>query len=348
VVSRYPVPAEIELGMVFGRAQTGALSRHLLERKLPRSGSVVGVGSVTQQNANFAFRRLSGYPATLYVGSPRTHVWAAWWQDVRVPLLLVLLWLACGFAIYRWVRTRQLAWGEERNRRLAELEAANQSLEAFSYSVAHDLRGPLRSISGGAGMLARNLAGRLDESDSRRVDAIQASIRNMGDIIDDLLRLADVVRAPLHAAVFDLSPIAGELAAALQQGDLERRVSFVIEPGLMASGDPGLVRVALDNLMRNAWKFTARAPEARIDVCRASTPRGTAFCVRDNGVGFDGKFAERLFGVFERLHQAAEFEGRGIGLAIVRRIIDRHGGVIWAEAAPGKGASFFFTLPAAA
>jgi signal transduction histidine kinase len=242
-------------------------------------------------------------------------------------------------------RTHEL---EERNealrRNAAELLAANQELDAFAYSVSHDLRAPLRSIDGFSQVLLEDYTAVLDDAGQDSLQRVRAASQRMATLIDDLLKLARVTRAEMRTEVVDLSDLAREIGAELQQMVPDRRVEFVIASGLETQGDSRLLRVALENLLRNCWKYTARQPEPRVEFGLSETNGGRAFMVRDNGAGFDMKYADKLFGVFQRLHSAAEFEGTGVGLATVRRIITRHGGRVWAEGAVDRGATFYFTL----
>jgi signal transduction histidine kinase len=234
---------------------------------------------------------------------------------------------------------------EERTR---ELAAANKELEAFSYSVSHDLRSPLRAIDGFSRTLLEDYSGKvLDEQGTHYLTRVRVGTRRMSELIDDLLHLARVTRADLARVNVDVTALARGIAAELARSDPERQLEMKIEDGLRVNADPHLLKIVLENLMGNAWKFTARTPHARIAVGRA-TDDSRALFVRDNGAGFDMTYADKLFGVFQRLHANSEFEGTGIGLATVHRIIVRHGGRIWAEAAVGQGATFHFTLGGAA
>jgi len=225
-----------------------------------------------------------------------------------------------------------------------ELERANRELDAFSYSVSHDLRAPLRAIDGFARALLRNHAAALDEGGRHYLDRIVSGVGRMSTLIDALLELARISRAAVSKTNVDLSALAGEVAADLRAAQPDRAVTVDIEPGLVARGDHRLLSVVLVNLIGNAWKFTARTAAARIEVARHfGEPH--AFSVRDNGAGFDMAYAGRLFAPFQRFHAGSEFAGTGIGLATVQRVVTRHGGRIWAEAAPDRGAAFFFTLP---
>ncbi len=242
-------------------------------------------------------------------------------------------------------RTHEL---QERNealrRNAAQLLAANTELDAFAYSVSHDLRAPLRSIDGFSHVLLEDYAAQLDEAGRDSLQRVRAASQRMATLIDDLLKLARVTRSEMRTENVDLSGMAQDIAADLQRGAPDRPVEFAIAPGLGARGDPRLLRVALENLLRNGWKYTAKQPRPRVEFGSVDVNGERAFLVRDNGAGFDMKYADKLFGVFQRLHSAAEFEGTGVGLATVRRIITRHGGRIWAEGAVDRGATFYFTL----
>src|SRR6058998_1790156 len=232
----------------------------------------------------------------------------------------------------------------ELQRYAADLLAANTELDAFAYSVSHDLRAPLRSIDGFSQILLEDYSEKLDEAGRESLQRVRAASQRMGTLIDDLLKLARVTRAEIRTEDVDLSGMAREIVADLQRTTPERQVEFEIAPGLRARGDTRLLRVALDNLLRNSWKYTAKQTAPRVQFASVEANGGRAFMVRDNGAGFDMKYADKLFGVFQRLHSAADFEGTGIGLATVRRIITRHGGRIWAEGAVDQGATFYFTL----
>ncbi len=223
-------------------------------------------------------------------------------------------------------------------------EAANHELESFSYSVAHDLRAPLRSIDGFSQALLEDCAARLDEEGRKHLGYVRASARQMAELIDDLLALSRVSCSELHRGEVDLSALAHAAVARLRRGQPARHVEVAIEDGLVAHGDPRLLAVVFDNLLGNAWKFTGKRAAPRVEVGRVEHAGRPAYRVRDNGAGFDMAFAHKLFGVFQRLHAGAEFEGTGVGLATVRRVIARHGGQVWGEGAVDAGASFFFTL----
>lgn len=228
--------------------------------------------------------------------------------------------------------------------RTAQLESAHAELEAFNFSVSHDLRSPLHAIDGFTELLLQDLPAGLEERTLDHLRRIRRASQRMGQLIEDLLRLSGLSRTELHPEPVDLGAMAAEIAADLRIQSPDRKVRFEIAPRLLAWGDARLLRIALENLLGNAWKYTSKTADARIALSR--DPGGErAFRLQDNGAGFEMAQADRLFGPFQRLHSEREFPGTGIGLATVRRILARHGGRIWAEAEPGQGATFFFTLP---
>ncbi|HLP75772.1 MAG TPA: ATP-binding protein, partial [Candidatus Paceibacterota bacterium] len=243
------------------------------------------------------------------------------------------------------LRTLNLELDQRVKTRTKEIEAANKELESFSYSVSHDLRAPLRSIDGFSRALLEDYSDKLDEEGKEDLQTIRAASQRMGKMIDDMLTLSRVTRHELRRARVDLSALAEAVAQELKESEPERKVEFIIAPGLSAETDPNLIRNVLENLIGNAWKFTGKEPLARIEFGQSAQNGAMAFFVRDNGVGFDMAYAQKLFGAFQRLHTVAEFPGTGVGLATVQRIINRQGGRVWAESAPDRGATFYFTLP---
>jgi light-regulated signal transduction histidine kinase (bacteriophytochrome) len=223
-------------------------------------------------------------------------------------------------------------------------EAASKELEAFSYSVAHDLRAPLRAIDGFGLALEEDCAHKLDATEAQHLKRIRSSAQHMGQLIDGLLGLSRVTRGDIVRESVDLTRIANGSGARLREAQPQRDVEMVVQDGMVGQGDTRLLTAALDNLLGNAWKFTSKNPHARIEVGMQPEKEHPVFFVRDNGVGFDPTYAHKLFGAFQRLHGASEFEGSGIGLATVQRIVRRHGGRIWAEGKVGEGATFYFTL----
>lgn len=234
---------------------------------------------------------------------------------------------------------------EERVRqRTTELESANRELGAFTYSVSHDLRAPLRAIHGFTHLVGLESGDQISEQARQYLARVQAAVERMESLIDDLLRLSQVSQRVMKPERVDLSAMAAGVAREIQAGEFARRVEWVIEPDLVATGDAGLLRIVLENLLGNAWKYSGKREAARIEFGYAADGENAGFFVRDNGVGFDMRYAERLFVAFHRLHSPAEFPGTGIGLATVSRIIHRHGGRIWAEGKVGEGACFCFSL----
>ena len=238
------------------------------------------------------------------------------------------------------------ALNAELEQRVAELAAANGELEAFSYSVSHDLRGPLRAIDGFSKILQEQYRDALDAQGRHFLSRVRAGSQRMGQLIDDLLSLARINRAEMHEGDVDLAQLAREIVEELRQKDPARAVEVVVPAALPARGDARLLRAALDNLVGNAWKFTGKSAAARIEVGCERRDGAPRYFVKDNGAGFDMAYVHKLFAPFQRLHAQSEFEGTGIGLATVHRIITRHGGKLWAESTLGRGATFWFTLGA--
>ena len=228
--------------------------------------------------------------------------------------------------------------------RTAELEAANKELESFSYSVSHDLRAPLRGIDGFSQALLEDYGDRLDSQGKNYLQRVRAASQRMAELIDDMLSLSRVSRGEMKRQSVDLGALARSIAIELHIADSQRQVEFIIAPELPASGDARLLRVVMENLLRNAWKFTGKNSTAKIEVGVDRRNGQPIYFVRDDGAGFDMAYTEKLFGAFQRLHSSVEFQGTGIGLATVQRVIRRHGGRVWAEGKVGQGATFYFTL----
>ena len=229
--------------------------------------------------------------------------------------------------------------------RTLQLESANKELEAFAYSVSHDLRAPLRGIDGFSKALLEDYAEKLDADGQQYLQRVRIATQRMAHLIDDLLELSRISRSKMRRDQVDLSLLANQIVTALKETAPDRPVSFTVQPGLTAYGDARLLRVALENLLNNAWKFTRQRNPARIEFGAQQLNGHTAFFVRDNGAGFDMAYVDKLFGAFQRLHSAEDYEGTGIGLATVQRIIHRHNGRVWGEGAIEKGATFYFTVP---
>ena len=230
--------------------------------------------------------------------------------------------------------------------RTRDLVSANQELEAFSYSVSHDLRAPLDTINGFSYVLQKNYAAQLDNDAKESLQSIRAAVRRMSELIDDLLNLSRVTTSSMHREDVDLSAFARSIMEELCREAPDRKVEFIAPPTADANGDARLLRIVMDNLLRNSWKYTSHHDHARIEFGQEIGNGRVVYFVKDDGSGFDPRSAGRLFQPFQRFHSSAEFPGNGIGLATVRRIIQRHGGDVWAEGAVEKGATFYFTLGA--
>ncbi|EQD47462.1 sensory box histidine kinase, partial [mine drainage metagenome] len=226
-----------------------------------------------------------------------------------------------------------------------QLQVLNHELEAFSYSVSHDLRSPLRAVDGFSQALVEDCGRELSPEAKRYLERIQMATRRMGALIDDLIALARVSRSELNPERIDLSDLTTEIIDELRERDPSRMVSLELMRPLWTFGDRKLMRVALVNLLHNAWKFTSKRELARIRVGQLVKEEERPYFIQDNGAGFDMTYAGKLFSPFQRLHDSREFEGTGIGLATVQRIVTRHGGRIWVHAEPENGATFYFTLP---
>jgi light-regulated signal transduction histidine kinase (bacteriophytochrome) len=226
-----------------------------------------------------------------------------------------------------------------------ELEIINKEIESFSYSVSHDLRAPLRAIDGFSQALIEDFAGKLDDRGQDYLRRVRHGAQRMALLIDDMLKLSRVTRAEFRREEVDLTALAREVADELRRAYPDREVELSVGEELRVLGDARLLRIAIENLLGNAWKFTQERSPARIELGGRSHPDGPpAYFVRDNGVGFDMAYSDKLFGAFQRLHNVREFPGTGIGLATVQRVVRKHGGRVWAEGEMDKGATFYFTL----
>lgn len=266
------------------------------------------------------------------------------WANVVVTALHDEEETLTGFCSVTRDMTERRQSEEAIQRKNAELEAANKELDAFSYSVAHDLRAPLRAIDGFSLALLEDYKDQIPTGAKGYLDRVRNGASRMGQLIDDLLKLARVSRQQIERSQVDLSRLAEEVATQLQSSSPGRQVRFVITPGISVSGDRSLLRIVLENLLGNAWKFTSKRPDAKVELGMQNGAGEQVVYVSDNGSGFDMQYADKLFGVFQRLHRESEFPGTGVGLATVQRIISRHGGRVWAEAAPGEGATFYFVV----
>jgi PAS domain S-box-containing protein len=228
--------------------------------------------------------------------------------------------------------------------RTFQLETINKELESFSYSVSHDLRSPLRSIDGFSNLLLKNYSNLLDDQGKDYFQRVMKASRRMGLLIDDLMKLSRFTRIEMKRGITNLSSIAESIVEEFKSADPERQINIFIQPGMIANVDSDLIQNALQNLFDNAWKYSKNKADAKIEFGAMEKDGNTVYYVRDNGAGFDMKYVDKLFSAFQRLHSDDEFEGTGIGLATVNRIIHRHGGTIWAEGAVNSGATFYFTL----
>src|ERR1044071_1011678 len=269
-----------------------------------------------------------------------------YWLSAYVKIITAVASVMTAVALPPLVpKIREMAKSAARSREIqTELAASNRELEAFSYSISHDLRAPLRAIDGFSQAVLEDSADKLDEQSKDDLHRVRAGARRMGALIDDLLKLSSTARSEMSRETVNLSRMAQDIAAQLKATDPERDAQFTIAPGLVLVGDRGLLQIALENLLDNAWKFTSKSQRATIELGAEQKNGRKTYFVRDNGAGFDMQYASKLFGVFQRMHDSNSFPGTGIGLATVQRIIRRHGGRIWAEAAVDQGATFYFEL----
>ncbi len=318
-----------------------AISHGDWQESLPQSNAVDEVGDLTR-----AFSQMSEHLATAQ-GDLEKQAKALQNTNIRLHLEITEYQQA-----QKEIHHLNMGLEQRVLQRTAQLKAANQELEAFVYSVSHDLRAPLRSIDGFSQALLDDYGERLDEEGQEFLRRVRGAAQRMAQLIDDLLYLSRITRGEIIRKPVDLSGLAELVVQELRQNDPLRQVEVVVQPGVIAEGDARLLRVVLENLFDNAWKFTGHCDQGRIEFGiekgvffeDTGTFMESAYYVRDNGAGFDPAYADKLFGVFQRLHRADEFPGTGIGLATVQRIIHRHGGQVWANGEAGKGAAFFFTL----
>jgi signal transduction histidine kinase len=344
------------------RAGIVDLSGTTVVEELRRGGRGVETGFDPEEREDsiVAYARVPGYDWGVVVQQPSRSSLGFMVRDALLRQLLagygliLLLGTAAIFLAARIAGTRRQAEEDRRVKaeleqrvalRTVQLEATNKELEAFSYSVSHDLRAPLRSIDGFSQALLEDYAPRLDAAGRDCLQRVRVATQRMAELIDDLLQLSRVTRAEMHREPVDLSALAAETVAALRHAHPERTVKTRIEPNLSTDADPRLLRVLLNNLLGNAWKFTGRRTDACIELVLAGREKGRpVFSVSDNGAGFDPAHANKLFKAFQRLHSPADFPGTGIGLATVQRIVNRHGGRVWAEGQVEEGATFYFTV----
>jgi signal transduction histidine kinase len=324
-----------------------------------RSLVFAGTWGMQRESSMTAFHRVGDYPLIIAIARPESIAFAGFAltraQVIGGCVLLLALLASVGYASLRNAQRRDAALSElgkmnaaleaSVNRRTAELEQSNRELIAFSYSISHDLRAPLRAINGFAHAVREDYSDRLDAQGCSFIDRIYRASVRMGELIDALLALADISRQPLNIKTVNLTAMAEEILDDLKLSERNRAVMVEIQPGMQTEGDEALLRNALSNLLHNAWKFTRARQPAVIMVSAEEVDGRVRYTVADNGVGFDVAHAKRLFQPFQQLHAAQGFGGTGIGLASVRRIIERHGGRIWADAMPDEGSRFIFELP---
>ncbi len=318
-----------------------AISHGNWEKSLPQSDAVDEVGDLTR-----AFSQMSEHLATAQ-GDLEKQAKALQNTNTRLHLEITEHQLT-----QQEIHHLNMELEQRVLQRTAQLKVANQELEAFAYSVSHDLRAPLRSIDGFSQALLDDYGERLDGEGQEFLRRVRGASQRMAQLIDDLLYLSRITRGEMIRKAVDLSSLVELVVQELHQNDPQRKVEVVVQPGVKAEGDSRLLRVVLENLLDNAWKFTGHCEQGRIEfgiekvVCseEVGSPVDFAYYVRDNGAGFDPAYSEKLFGVFQRLHRVDEFPGTGIGLATVQRIIHRHGGQVWADGEVDKGATFFFAL----
>jgi signal transduction histidine kinase len=345
----------VEVGLVVWRRRPGPAGEYELvaanpraealapERAYARVGAALGEVHPADEAAEFTrvFAEVSRTGRSVDLGERTVSREGA--ADVVLAARVFPLPDGCVGAAYDDVTARRAA-ADELRRALESTERVNRELESFSYTVSHDLRAPLRGIDGFSLALLEEYGAVLDETGRSYLNRVRAGTQRMGALIDDLLGLAKVSRADLRRGPVDLAAMVREVDAEIRQGEAGREVEMVVAPEATVLADPALLRVAVENLLRNAWKFTSKRERARIEFGVRDEGGPREFFVRDDGAGFDPAHAGKLFGAFQRLHAAQEFPGTGIGLATVQRIVSRHGGRVWAEGKVGAGATFYFAF----
>jgi light-regulated signal transduction histidine kinase (bacteriophytochrome) len=305
--------------------------------ELGRRAMVDGLGVLDVATLQRAALKVLVLPAQAAEQIPRLEAASDFFHEFLSPFELSL-------AGYRSANDELQRLNESLRRQKEEVENVNRELESFSYSVSHDLRAPLRAIDGFSQILVEDFSDALGDDGKKHLSRVREGTRHMGQLIDDLLKLARVTRTEINRSEVDLTALARTIADRLRATAPDRTVTFKFEEEVRCSADPRLLAVLFENLLGNAWKFTSKRERAEITFGRESREGNTVLFVRDNGAGFDMAHAEKLFGAFQRLHSAREFEGTGIGLATVQRVVHRHGGQVWADSEVDGGATFYFTL----
>ncbi len=313
----------------------------LLEGQKSSTGSVTAFEPSTQQleSEEYYWKLLSYIPSSVL--NAQANSLLTRFILIFAPIIVVV---AGGSWLIAYAMVKRIRATEETQIANRELAIVNKELESFSYSVSHDLRAPLRSMDGFSKILLENYSDKLDEQGKDYLQRVRSATQRMGRLIDDILSLSRVIRNEMKHELVDLSSLVESITTELQKSQPERQIEFITAPGVTANGDAGLLRILLENLLGNAWKYTGKHPKAIIEFGVTQVGSEEAFFIRDDGAGFDMAHTDKLFGMFQRLHSDDEFPGTGIGLATVQRIVHRHSGQVWAEGEVEKGATFYFTL----
>jgi signal transduction histidine kinase len=340
LLSRYPIPQDSSLENLYANAPSGPLARYLVANPQSRRGWIEGANRLTGAKTFYWYQRLEHFPFTLFIINPAANVWRDWWEDSKFFFLLLATFYVVGGATFLAARRRQDEWDRQRTRYITDLESANAELEAFTYTVSHDLRAPVRAIDGYAALIDEEYGAMLPADGRRLFARLRAAGARMGQLIDTLLDFARRSRQEIKPQRVDMvAMVQSVMAETIHDGDTPE---VLVKAMPAAQADPDLIRLVWVNLLSNAVKYSHTVVAPKIEIGFA----GGLYYVQDNGVGFDMSYAERLFGVFSRLHGDTDFEGLGIGLATVCRIVKRHGGGVFAHGEVGKGARFSFSLPA--
>ena len=342
VIARYPLGPGISEATRYTTPLRGPHAPFIKRNRSYEPISIEGVSKGQGENTLYLVQRLRHFPLTVYLRNPSINFVRYWWQDMAWAYVMLILVLLITAALYFWTARRESAWDIERARRTSELEAANEQLAAFTYTVSHDLRAPVRAIDGFTHLLVDGARERLKAEQLALAGRIEENTHRMSRLIDGLLEFSQQSRRAIVPEPIDMEAMVHAILTQLQGGGAVGRAEVKVEPLPRCRGDALLIRQVWTNLLSNALKYSQYVEQPRVAVFHD----GRAYAVSDNGVGFDMKHADKLFGVFSRLHHLTEFDGTGVGLAIVRRIVERHGGRIWAVAAVGEGATFYFTLGA--